>query len=103
MATTVGSSTAKIFSGQENDEVTLLDESLFHGWLKNSETPLNLESLCGHLSKERCAQLSALINSYLCLLKFTPSRTHLVEHDIDVGEVQPIRHCFYWVSEESTR
>lgn len=77
--------------------------SLLRGRLKNSETLKNLESLFGHLSEERCAKLSALINRYPCLFIDTPSRTHLIEHDIDVGEAQPIRLHFYWVLEEKQK
>lgn len=64
--------------------------SLLWGRLKNSETFANLESLFGHLSKEQCAELSPLINDYLCLFNNVPTHTHLVEHDIDVGDAQPI-------------
>lgn len=40
--------------------LVLPDESLVRSWLKNSETLCSLESLFGHLSKDRCAELSAL-------------------------------------------
>lgn len=57
-------------------------------------------SLFGHLSEKRGAELSALVNGYTSLFGDTPSRTHLMNHDIDVGEPQPIRQRFYRVSEE---
>ena len=47
-----------------------------------------------------CAELSALINDYLCLFNDVPTRTHLMEHNIDVGDSQSIRQRFYRVSEE---
>lgn len=51
------------------------------------------------MPKERSAELYALINSYLCLFNDTPTQTHLIEHDIDVGNAEPIRQPFYRVSE----
>lgn len=41
-----------------------------------------------------------LIKSYSCLLGDTPSRTHLIEHDIDGGDAQPIKQHFYQISPE---
>lgn len=31
----------------------------------------------------------------LCLFSDTPSHTHLIEHDMDLGDAQPIKQCFY--------
>ncbi len=91
------------FSVGEDDGVKAPDESLLRGRLKNAETLRNLESLFGHLSAERSAELSALIHSYPCLFGDTPRQTHLIEHDIDVGNAQPIRQRFYRVSEEKRK
>ncbi len=99
MAATVG----RHLSVQEDDRVVSPDESRLRDRLKKSETLCNLESLFGHLSKERCAELSVLINNYLCLFNDVPTRTHLIEHDIDVGDAQPIRQRFYRVSEEKRK
>ena len=84
---------------QEDDGVTPPDESLLRGRLKNSETLRNLDTLLGQLSVERRAELSTLIAGYHGLFGDTPSQTHLIEHDIVVGDVQPIRQRFYRVSE----
>lgn len=62
----------------------------------------NLGSLFGHLSEERSAELSA-VNEYLCLFNDVPSRTTLVEHDIDLGDALPIPQCFNRVSEEKCK
>ncbi len=40
------------------------------------------------------------IKSYPSLFEDTPSCTHLIEHDIDVGDAQPIRQRFYRMSPE---
>lgn len=70
----------------------------------NSETLANFESLFRYLSAEHSAKLSALISNYWCLFSDVPSRTHLMEHDIDVGaDAQPIHQHFYRVSEEKPR
>lgn len=55
------------------------------------------------MSAEQSAELSALINSCAGLFGDTPSRTHFIEHDIEVGNVQPIRQRFYRVSEEKLK
>nr|XP_046229617.1 uncharacterized protein LOC124050808 isoform X1 [Scatophagus argus] len=88
------------FPTDGDDGVLVPDETLLHGKLKNSETLGKLESLLSHLSGERCAELCALIHSYSCLFGDTPTQTHVIEHDIDVGDAQPIRQRFYRVSEE---
>lgn len=102
VAAAVGSSVI-FLSVQEEDGVTPPDESLLRRRLKNSETLRDLETLFGHLSEERCAELSVLMNAFPCLFRDTPSRTHLIEHDVDVGESQPIRQRFYRVSEEKRK
>ncbi|XP_010775497.1 ubiquitin-associated protein 2-like [Notothenia coriiceps] len=88
------------FSGGEDDGVTAPDESLLRGKLKNTETLRNLESLLGHMSAEGRSELTALIHSNLCLFRDTPSRTHMIVHDIDVEGAHPIRQRFCRVSEE---
>ncbi|XP_034567353.1 uncharacterized protein LOC117832370 [Notolabrus celidotus] len=87
----------------EDDGVTAPDECLLRGRLRNSETLRSLDSLLGHLSAGRRAEVSALLRDYPCLFGDTPGRTHLIEHDIDVGSAQPIRQRFYRVSDEKRR
>ena len=67
MAETVERHSAANLSVYEDDGVVSPDECLLWGRLKNSEMLGNLESLFGHLSKERCIELPALINNYLWL------------------------------------
>lgn len=40
----------------------------------------------------------SLISEFSILFSDAPTQTHLIEHDIDVGEAKPIRQCFYRVS-----
>ena len=51
-----------------------------------------------HLSEPRRSELVKLVKSYPCLFADTPSRTHLIEHDHDVGDAQPVRQQFYRMS-----
>ena len=54
-----------------------------------------LESLNSHLSTDRIVELCTLIRSYDNLFSDVPSRTHLLKHDIEVGDSVPICQCFY--------
>ena len=38
----------------------------------------------------------------LVIFNDVPTRSHLLEHDADVGDAQPIRQHFYRVSEENS-
>lgn len=91
------------FSEGEDDGVTAPDDGLLRGRLSNSETLRNLPVLLAHLTGEQSSQLSALIRSFPSLFGDTPSRTHLVKHDIDVGTATAIRQRFYRVSEEKRK
>ena len=91
------------FSGREDDGVMAPDDGLLCGRLSNSETLKNLPSLLAHLTEEQRAQLSAVIQKFPGLFGDTPSRTHLIKHDIDVGTAKEIRQRFYRVSEERRR
>ncbi|KAL3967153.1 FMS-like tyrosine kinase 1 [Sarotherodon galilaeus] len=85
------------------EDVAAPDDPVLLGRLKNSETLQNLEVLLGHLPTDKRAELSELIKSYPTLFRDTPSKTTLIEHDIDVGDAKPIRQRFYRVSEEKSK
>ncbi len=78
------------FTAGEDDGVTAPDDGLLCGHLSNSETLKKLASLLAHLSEEQSAKLSVLIHRFPGLFGDTPSRTHLVKHDIDVGTAKEI-------------
>lgn len=67
------------------------DDGLLQGRLKNSKTLKNRNVLVGHLDVAKREQLSNLIHSHLSLFSDAPSQTHLIEHDIDVGDSKPIK------------
>ncbi len=81
------------------EEVVMFSEVLL-GRLKNSQTLQNLEVLVDNLDSEKRGELVALIRNYPVLFSDTPSQTHLIEHDIDIGDAKPIKQRFYRVSEE---
>lgn len=87
----------------EDDGVVSADESILHGWLKNSQTLANLRSLMGHLPVEQGAELKSLLEDYHCLFSDVPTRTNVIVHDTDVGDAQPIRQRFYRVSKVKRR
>ncbi len=82
------------------EEVVMFSEEVLLGRLKNSQTLQNLEVLVDHLDSEKRGELVALIRNYPVLFSDTPSKTHLIEHDIDIGDAKPIKQRFYRVSEE---
>ncbi len=53
---------------------------------KNSQTLVNVDKLFAHLPAACAAQLTELINSFPCLFSDSPTRSHLIEHDIIVGD-----------------
>nr|XP_033964458.1 uncharacterized protein LOC117465610 [Pseudochaenichthys georgianus] len=74
------------------------DDGLLRGRLKNSESLANLGGMLGHLTEPRRTELVDLVKNYPCLFGDTPSRTHLIEHDIEVGDAKPVRQRFYRMS-----
>lgn len=70
------------------EEVAMLDEAVLCGRLKNSVTLEKLDSLLDHFPSEKAIQLAKLIRDYPCMFGDTPSRTNLIQHDIDVGDAK---------------
>lgn len=64
-------------------------ESVLQAGLNNSEALQALPSSLGHLDEDKRSELISLINAFPTLFSDTPSQTHLIEHDIDVGDIQP--------------
>ena len=73
------------------DGLSESDTAVQQGRLKNSESLNNLHALLGHLSESQQGDLSEVITSFPCLFGDTPTQTPVIEHDIDVGDVPPIR------------
>lgn len=84
----------------EGGEEEVVRVSVLQGQLKNSQTLQNPDVLIDHLDPEKREELLSLIRSYPVLFSDTPSQTHLIEHDIDIGDAKPIKQRFYCVFEE---
>ena len=63
----------------------------------------DLSGLIGHLPEKQGRELSELLAAFPSLFSDTPSCTHLVQHDIDVGEAEPVCQRFYRVRLEKRR
>lgn len=85
-----------------DEDVQTPDDAVFHPRLKNSEMLSYLKLQSSHLSAERSEQLKWSILDFLAIFRDIPIHTHLVEHDIDVGDAHPICQQFYCVSPEKT-
>lgn len=85
------------------DSLPGVDSAVFQGRLKNSESLRNLRVLLGHLAESKQADLCNVIKSFPCLFSDTPTQTNLIEHDIDVGDAQPVRQRFYRVNPEKRK
>jgi hypothetical protein len=68
--------------------------------LKNSVVLDNLDGKLSHLTPEQREPLKQLIFEYQDICSDIPSRTHLLEHDVDVGDAQPIKQAPYRASPE---
>lgn len=85
------------------EDVVGPDDCVLKPRLRNSEKLAELNTLFGHLPGERASELSSLLSDFPSLFSDTPSCTHLIEHDIDVGDAEPIRQRFYRVSQDKQR
>ena len=92
-----------VVAAYAEEGVATPDDSILQGRHKNSESLEKLDGLLGHLSESRGAELTELIRRYPAIFGDAPSRTHLVEHDIDVGDASPIRQRFYRVSNDKSQ
>ncbi len=79
------------------------DPAVLQGRLKNSESRHNLSVLLNHLPEEKQRDIADVTGAFPCLFSDTPSQTHLIEHDIDVGDAQPVKQWFYWVNPEKRK
>lgn len=93
---------SSVSESQEVDGVPEPDDSLLYGRLKNSETLRNLDSLLLHLTESKRGELSDLIQKYPCMFD-VPKCTNWIEHDVDVGNAQPIKQRFYRMSPEKLK
>lgn len=80
-----------------DEEVKTVDDCVLQGRLKNSETLQNLSSLINHLDTSQQQELRELFDEFTVLFSDVPTQTDVLQHDINVGEAEPIRQRFYRV------
>lgn len=91
-------STSPVLLEKIDEGVSFPEDTVLLGRLKNSETLKNLHVMLAHLPECKRADIAALIDRHVSLFGDVPSCTHWLEHDIDVGNAEPIRQHFYRVS-----
>ena len=67
-------------------------------WMDNS---VSWEAMIGkleHLSSEQRQELATLLSQHQDLFRTTPGRTSIIQHDVDVGEANPIKQSPYRVN-----
>ncbi|XP_013877072.1 uncharacterized protein LOC106526897 [Austrofundulus limnaeus] len=94
------SSGDSVVADLKTDDPLSPDDAMVTGRLKNSDYLKRLKELLGHLEPLQQEQLSQLITNFPSLFADTPSRTTLIQHDVDVGESSPKRQSFYRVHPE---
>lgn len=82
------------------EEELCTPDGVLKGRLRNSEALARVQEMLQHLSESERGDLIGLIYEFSSLFGDTPSRTNLIEHDVDVGEAPPIRQRFYRMSPE---
>ncbi|KAJ8036166.1 hypothetical protein HOLleu_20053 [Holothuria leucospilota] len=66
--------------------------------LQNSDVLKNLDQKLSHLDHKEKSEMKSLIYEYVCLFSDDPTRTSLIEHDVDVGDATPIKQHPYRVN-----
>lgn len=79
------------FSVEGGGDVIVPEDCVLLPRLKNSETLKNLDALFLHLSDVQRSELTKLVLDFPSLFADVPTRTHLIQHDVDVGDARPIR------------
>ena len=82
----------------EEDGLTFRDVPVSSPRLQNSENLKILGTFLSHLSDSRAGDVQKLIESFPVLFSDVPSRTHVLSHDIDVGDHLPIKQHAYRVN-----
>ena len=80
------------------DDVTVHPSSHQSARLPNSEMLKMLPSQLSHLSPEQQDDITALTDHFPCLFSDVPSRTTVIQHDIDVNDARPIKQHPYRVN-----
>ena len=60
--------------------------------LQNSQILNDLDTKLSHLPSVQRKELAEVINQYKELFHDVPSKTNLIEHDVNVGDSIPVKH-----------
>lgn len=82
----------------EVEDVVGPSSAVVHGQLKNSEMLSKLDECFPHLSQLQHEDVVSLIKSHVSLFSDVPTQTHVLQHDIDVGDYLPIKQHAYRVN-----
>lgn len=66
--------------------------------LPNSEMLLSIQSGLVHLTDGQANDIVRLLHSFPCLFNDVPTRTNVLEHDINVGNATPIKQHPYRIN-----
>lgn len=84
------------YSPQDND-LEIQDAPTLYARLKNSQVWCELETHLSHLSGTAKRDVITLIESHLEIFSDVPTKTHIVQHDINAGDCPPIKQHAYHV------
>lgn len=87
----------------DEDGLKLCDVQRQSPRLCNSDMLQNLNTLMTHLTKEQESDIVQLISEFPSLFGDVPSRTTVLEHDIDVGEARPIKQHPYRINADKRK
>lgn len=96
VSTTVGQSTSEV-SDEIGPEFSP-SRGVVEGRLRNSEVLADLSKYLSHLSESEKTEIIKLVSSFPSLFSDVPTRTHVIEHDIDVGVAQSVKQHAYRVN-----
>ena len=85
-------------SHDDQDDIVGVSTDVTHGRLKNSEMLANLHDCLPNLVQYQREDVISLIRSNPNLFSDVPTRTHVLQHDIDVGNSPPIKQHAYRVN-----
>ncbi len=77
------------------EDIVVPEDCVLLPRLKNSENLQNLDAKFSHLTEVQNKDLTQLLWEFPGLFSHIPTCTHLIQHDVDVGDAQPIRQRFY--------
>lgn len=91
-----GTSVASAVAGTE--DVDAPSSAVVQGRLQNSEMLTKLDECFPHLTQSQHDDVVGLIKSHSSLFSDVPTRTQVLQHDIDVGDSPPIKQHAYRVN-----